>query len=92
MTALSFTVARRISTELESMNPGVVCMIADVPQRGAAKELAFKVTVWEVSPDKYQNVEKFAITTQEEYDRLLTIVSVLNLVNRSVDRLAESNA
>lgn len=82
MTVLSFTVARSIANRIEESNPGVVCMISDVPQRGAAKELAFKVTVWEASPDQYQNVAKFEIKTQEEMDRLETIVSVLNLVNR----------
>jgi hypothetical protein len=82
MTQLTFTVARRIATSLESGNPGVVCMISDVPQRGKVKELAFKVTVWEASPDMYQNVNKFTVTTEEEYDRIETIISILNLTNR----------
>jgi hypothetical protein len=81
MTQLSFTVARRIATSLESASPGVVCMISDVPQRGKVKELAFKVTVWEASPDMHQNVNKFTIVSEEEYDRIETIISTLNLTN-----------
>jgi hypothetical protein len=78
MPAFTYKEAQQVSQELQAISPGCTPMIADVPQRGASKDLQFRITVWQATPGV--DGTKFTLNTTQEWESLKLAMEVLYLV------------
>lgn len=73
---LNYSAAKELAAKLQTYNPEANIIVSDNPQRGASKELTFKITVWAEEPGKGA---KFTVNNMTEYGLIMAAITVLQL-------------